>query len=89
MHAKCLTTIGRTKPECLSCDEIKVKPEPRGGNGGDPPNPDDDGHGGDGWYGGKGRRIGEREKKLAREDLISKIASRVLTVTQARGEEST
>eukprot|EP00971_Amphidinium_carterae_P001302 25701-Amphidinium_carterae.1 len=42
MHAKCLTTIGRTKPECLCCDEIKVKPEPRGGEGGDPPNPPDD-----------------------------------------------
>eukprot|EP00971_Amphidinium_carterae_P023703 467559-Amphidinium_carterae.1 len=41
MHAKCLTSIGRTKPECLSCDEIKVKPEPRDGGGG-PPNPDDD-----------------------------------------------
>eukprot|EP00971_Amphidinium_carterae_P299722 5955075-Amphidinium_carterae.1 len=79
MHAKCLTTIGRTKPECLYCDEIKVKPEPRGGGGGDPPNPpDDEGYGGDGWYGGKGRRLGEREKKPVREDLISKIASRVL-----------
>eukprot|EP00971_Amphidinium_carterae_P157865 3129386-Amphidinium_carterae.1 len=45
MHAKCLTTIGRTKPECLYCDEIKVKPE-QGDGGGDPPNPDDDGYGG-------------------------------------------
>eukprot|EP00971_Amphidinium_carterae_P257192 5105952-Amphidinium_carterae.1 len=39
MHAKCL--IGRTKPECLSCDEIKVKTEHRDGGGG-PPSPDDD-----------------------------------------------
>eukprot|EP00971_Amphidinium_carterae_P061052 1208154-Amphidinium_carterae.1 len=78
MHAKCLTTIGRTKPECLNCDEIKVKTE-RGDGGGDPPNPDDDDdYGGGGYYGGKGRRLGEREKKPTREDLISKIASRVL-----------
>eukprot|EP00971_Amphidinium_carterae_P108005 2138246-Amphidinium_carterae.1 len=57
MHAKCLTTIGRTKPECLFCDDIKVKPEPRGGGGGDPPNPGDPNYGDGGYYwGGKGRR---------------------------------
>eukprot|EP00971_Amphidinium_carterae_P337014 6473646-Amphidinium_carterae.1 len=57
MHSKCLTLIGRTKPECLFCDDIKVKPEARGGKGGGPPNPpDDDGYGEGGWYGGKGRR---------------------------------
>eukprot|EP00971_Amphidinium_carterae_P242997 4824855-Amphidinium_carterae.1 len=56
-----------------------MKPEPRGNDGGGPPpNPDDDGKGGGGWYGGKGRRSGEREKKPTKEDLISKIASRVL-----------
>eukprot|EP00971_Amphidinium_carterae_P028753 565990-Amphidinium_carterae.1 len=73
MHAKCLTSIGRTKPECLSCDEIKVKPEHRDGKGG-PPNPDDDGYGGEGWNGGKGRQSEEREKKPTKKDLIFKIA---------------
>eukprot|EP00971_Amphidinium_carterae_P156065 3094227-Amphidinium_carterae.1 len=33
MHAKCLTTLGRIKPECLYCEDIKVKPERRGGGG--------------------------------------------------------
>eukprot|EP00971_Amphidinium_carterae_P333137 6467680-Amphidinium_carterae.1 len=41
MHVKCLSALGRTKPECLNCDEIKVKPYPRGGGGGDDPNPYD------------------------------------------------
>eukprot|EP00971_Amphidinium_carterae_P348787 6490672-Amphidinium_carterae.1 len=74
-----VTAIGRTKPECLSCDDVKMKPKPRGGKGGDPPNPpDDDGYGGGGWYGGKGRRHEEREKKPTKEDLIFKIASKAL-----------
>eukprot|EP00971_Amphidinium_carterae_P016901 333766-Amphidinium_carterae.1 len=86
MHAKCLTTIGRTKPECLSCDEIKVKPEPRGGGGGDPP-PDDDGYGGGGWPGGKGRRTGERDKKPSREERFD-LQDCLQSVAQVRGEES-
>eukprot|EP00971_Amphidinium_carterae_P093680 1853857-Amphidinium_carterae.1 len=79
MHSKCLIAIGRTKPKCLSCDDIKMKPEPREIDGeGPPPNSDDDGYVGGGWYEGKGRRSGEQEKKPTKEDLIFKIALRVL-----------
>eukprot|EP00971_Amphidinium_carterae_P033682 663322-Amphidinium_carterae.4 len=61
MHAKCLTSIGRIKLECLTCEEIKVKVphNPRGGGGGeDDPNPydHDDGDGGPNW--GRGRQDG-------------------------------
>eukprot|EP00971_Amphidinium_carterae_P045544 896375-Amphidinium_carterae.1 len=58
MHIKCLTALGRTKPKCLTCEEIKVKVpyQPRGnggggGGGGGDPNPydHDDGDGGPNW----------------------------------------
>eukprot|EP00971_Amphidinium_carterae_P271823 5393896-Amphidinium_carterae.1 len=68
MHAKCLTTLGRSKPECLYCEELKVKTEPRGGGGGGGPN----------WGKGRRDRDCEREKKPTKEDMISKIASIVL-----------
>eukprot|EP00971_Amphidinium_carterae_P145686 2887386-Amphidinium_carterae.1 len=59
---------------------MKVKPEPRGGGGGGDPNPDDPDYGEGGPYWGKGRKDKnrEREKKPTKEDMISKIASRVL-----------
>eukprot|EP00971_Amphidinium_carterae_P166554 3300889-Amphidinium_carterae.1 len=81
MHVKCLNLIGRNKPECLQCEEIKVKMpnHPRGGGGGgEDPNPDgfDDG---DGPHWGRGRRDREnREKKPTKEDVISKLATRTL-----------
>eukprot|EP00971_Amphidinium_carterae_P114059 2259991-Amphidinium_carterae.1 len=79
MHIKCLNAIGRNKPECLQCEEIKVKkPHYPGGEGG-PEDPDGyyDGYGGPNW--GRGRRDREnRETKPAREDVISKLATRVL-----------
>eukprot|EP00971_Amphidinium_carterae_P050344 991896-Amphidinium_carterae.2 len=83
MHVKCLNLIRRSKPECLHCEEIKVKVpyNPRGGGGGDDPNPYnyDDGDGGPNW--GRGRRDRDREnreKKPTREDVISKLATRTL-----------
>eukprot|EP00971_Amphidinium_carterae_P240187 4768754-Amphidinium_carterae.3 len=73
MHVKCLNAIGRNKPECLQCEEIKVKMPYN--------NPDgyDDGDGGPYW--GRGRRDREREnrdRKPTREDVISKLATRTL-----------
>eukprot|EP00971_Amphidinium_carterae_P271822 5393895-Amphidinium_carterae.1 len=80
MHAKCLTALGQIKPKCLYCEELKVKTEPRGGGGGGDPNPDDHdyGEGGPNWGKGRRDRDREREKKPTKEDMISKIASRVL-----------
>eukprot|EP00971_Amphidinium_carterae_P213159 4230597-Amphidinium_carterae.1 len=82
MHVKCLKALGRANPECLTCDEIKVKTpyNPRGSGGGGDPNPHDhdDGDEGSNWGRGRQDREREREKKPTREDVISKIASRVL-----------
>eukprot|EP00971_Amphidinium_carterae_P048908 963804-Amphidinium_carterae.2 len=80
MHVKCLNAISRNKPECLQCEDIKVKMPHHPEGGGGPPNDPDgyyDGEGGPNW--GRGRRDREnREKKPARENVISKLAIRVL-----------
>eukprot|EP00971_Amphidinium_carterae_P010696 211249-Amphidinium_carterae.2 len=81
LHHKCLQNIGRSKAECLRCEDIKIKKQHLSdGGGGPPPNDPDgyyDGEGGPNWA--RGRRDREnRERKPTREDVISKLATRIL-----------
>eukprot|EP00971_Amphidinium_carterae_P349033 6490810-Amphidinium_carterae.1 len=80
LHLKCLQDLGRPRAECLRCEDYKIKKPSASDGGGVPPDNDPDhyygGEGGPNWP--KRRDRESRERKPTREDVILKLASRLL-----------